>query len=142
MLASVVSFVRMLLINKLIERFLRTGVVRETLVHRRHVLLLRGEDGATCRQQLVARRDTFEEGLRRTRRSEVVLLAPPARYSHVLQPDSPPTRRDTPGSNWLSPPRSARATSCSRQSTAARLRREPPRPQLLPVGEGETACDL
>lgn len=129
----------MLLINNLIERFLRTGVVGETLVHRHHVLLLRGEDGATCRQQLVARRDTFEESLkRRRRRRKVRETAPPAGVVEYLLPGSPPGRRDTPGSNWLSPPRSAHATSCSRQSKAARLHRGPPHPQRLPVGNKDT----
>lgn len=69
----------MLLVNTLIEKFLRTGVVWETLVHRRHVLLLCGENGATCWQQLVARGNTFEEGLKRRDRrgrSEVVPPAP------------------------------------------------------------------
>lgn len=131
----------MLLIRRLIEQFLRTRVVGETLVHRCHVLLLRGEDSAACRQQLVARRDTFEEGLRKRRRSKLVLLVPPAGDRDVLRPDSPPSHRDTPGSDWLSPPRSARATSCSRQSTAAHLHREPPRPHPLPGGRRDT-CDL
>lgn len=47
---------------------LRTGVIRETLVHRRHVLLLCGENGAPCGQQLLSRRNPFKESLKRDHR--------------------------------------------------------------------------
>lgn len=47
-----------------------TGVVGETPVHHGHVGALRGESGAPCGKQLLARRNSFEKRLRTPERTE------------------------------------------------------------------------
>lgn len=46
-----------------IRYLLLTGVIGEALVHHDHVLLLRGQDGAPCRQQILTGRNPFDKAL-------------------------------------------------------------------------------
>lgn len=120
---------------------LHTGVIRETLVHRCHVVLLCGENGAPCGQQLLAWRNPFKESLMRDhrRRTEGKRGVDGAsRCWSVLQRLSPPGHRDTPGSSWLSPPRSAPATSWSRQKKGRLLHTAPQLPLELPAQQTHT----
>lgn len=59
-------------------RKLLTGVVGETPVHHGHVGVLRGQSGAPCRQQLLARRNPFDERLETQRGQKVRKEAAPA----------------------------------------------------------------